>query len=94
MAPESAQDPNAQRLGRNLQRLRTARGLTQGEVAHRAGVARAHYAALEAGSSSNGGVANPRLSTLLSLASALESPMIELLSGLPAGEAAPDQAGP
>ena len=82
MAPAPTQDSNAEVLGRNLTRLRTTSELTQVEVARRAGVARAHYAALEAGSSSNGGPANPRLSTLLSLVAALQAPVSELLDGL------------
>jgi transcriptional regulator with XRE-family HTH domain len=72
------------RLGLNLQRLRAASGQTQVDVAQRAGIARAHYSALEGGTSSNGGAANPRLSTLLNLAAALGTTLTDLLEGLAA----------
>ena len=80
----SGTDPslNAARLGENLRRLRVNRDLTQAEVARRAGIARAHYAAMEAGSSSNGAPANPRLSTVLNLAYVLQAPVEALLKGL------------
>jgi transcriptional regulator with XRE-family HTH domain len=84
MSPEpSVPDSVAARLGLNLQRLRSDAGQTQLEVAQRAGIARAHYAALEGGTSSSGGVANPRLSTLLNLAAALNVELAEILDGLP-----------
>jgi transcriptional regulator with XRE-family HTH domain len=86
MEPEPESPSNAERLGNNLRRLRSTRGLTQVEVARRAGMARAHYAALEAGSSSSGGVANPRLNTILNLASALSASTADLLDGLQSEE--------
>lgn len=69
-------------LGSNLRRLRSASGLTQAEVARRAGIARPHYAALETGASSNGGPANPRLSTLVDLALALRTTLADVLEGI------------
>lgn len=82
MDSNSPDDTTAEVLGANLQRLRADRNLTQAEVARRAGITRAHYAALEAGSSSNGGAANPRLNTLLNLANALNATIGEVLDGL------------
>lgn len=69
-------------LGSNLRRLRIEAEMTQTAVAEKAGVTRAHYSALEAGASSNGGPANPRLATLLSLSGALGVSLIELLDGV------------
>lgn len=76
--------PISARLGRNLKRLRSEAGLTQTDVARGAGITRAHYAALETGTSSNGGPANPRLSTLVSLSRALGTELDEVLSGITA----------
>lgn len=69
-------------LGVNLRRLRAASGLTQSEVSRRTGITRPHYAALEAGNSSNGGPSNPRLSTLVDLASAFNTTLGEVLEGI------------
>jgi len=69
-------------LGRNLRRLRASAGSTQAVVAERAGVSRAHYAALEAGLSSSGGPANPRLGTLVELARALRVSLKDVLADL------------
>lgn len=55
-----------------LRAHRETRGWTQAELAERAGMTRNHYQLLEAGQSAQGGPANPRLSTLCSLAIALE----------------------
>lgn len=83
MCPEpSSHHTVAERLGLNLRGLRTVARQTQAETATRAGIARAHYAALESGSSSNGGPANPRLNTLLDLASALGCTLQDLLVGI------------
>lgn len=83
MTPEPSHvDSASKTLGDNLRRLRTEAGLTQTEVASRAGIARPHYAALESGASSNGGPANPRLSTLIDLAKALGTTLSQLLSGV------------
>lgn len=62
----------AQRLGALLSALRQERGLSQEDVAHAAGMSRNHLQLLEAGLSNRDGTpANPRLSTLISLAAAL-----------------------
>lgn len=61
----------------NLASLRTARNLSQGELAERAGLAAQTYRAIESGSVS------PRSSTLLSLAKALGVRLDELLGELP-----------
>lgn len=69
-------------LAANLRALRSAAGSTQTSVAERAGIARAHYGALEAGLASNGNKANPRLDTLINLATALEVTLAQLLEGI------------
>ena len=74
----------ATRLSENLRSLRTARGLTQGDVAAAAGINRNHYQLLESGRSPSGGPANPRLSTLLALAEAHGVAVTRLLSPPPA----------
>lgn len=78
----SAPAEYAHEFGRNLKRLRIAAGLTQSQVAERANLTQPHYAALEAGRSSNGNPANPRLATLLHLASALSASPADLVADL------------
>ena len=68
---ELEQGKAADHLALNLVALRTARGLTQDDLASRAGLSRSHYRLLEAGRSSNGQPANPRLGTLEALATSL-----------------------
>lgn len=82
MSVEASIPRVAQQLGTNLRRLRAQAEQTQLETAGRAGMARSHYAALEAGSNSSGGVANPRLSTLIGLAQALDATLADVLHGL------------
>ena len=53
-------------VGRNVQRLRTAAGLTQAELAERMGVDRAYVSGLELGQR------NPTVVTLWHIAKALE----------------------
>ena len=60
-------------LGSNLRRLRIARGLTQVEVANRAGITRAHINRLEHGTY------NARLDTVRKLAMALNVEPLKLL---------------
>jgi XRE family transcriptional regulator, regulator of sulfur utilization len=64
----------AERLARNLRQLRTARGMTQAQVAKLAGLPRATWANLESSA------ANPTLSVLHGAASALQVPIEELLA--------------
>jgi len=60
-------------LAENVRNLRDARGLTQGQLAERAGVPRATLSLLESGS------ANPTLSVLLRVCGALDVRIEELL---------------
>jgi transcriptional regulator with XRE-family HTH domain len=62
-----------QRFGRQLQRLRTKRGLTQEQLAVKAGLARVYVTKLEQGGH------DPALSTLVRLAKVLRSSVTELL---------------
>jgi transcriptional regulator with XRE-family HTH domain len=62
-----------QRFGKRLQRLRTSRGLSQEELAVKAGLARVYVVKLEQGGH------DPTLSTLVRLAKVLRSSVTELL---------------
>ena len=62
-----------QRFGKQLQRLRTDRGLTQEQLAVKAGLVRVYVTKLELGEH------DPTLSTLVRLAKALRVPVTELL---------------
>ena len=62
-----------QRFGKQLQRLRTHRGLTQEQLAVKAGLVRVYVTKLELGEH------DPTLSTLVRLAKALRVPVTELL---------------
>jgi transcriptional regulator with XRE-family HTH domain len=61
-------------LGRNVRQLRSARGLTQAQVARLAGLPRATWSNLESGA------ANPTLDVLRRVATALQLSIEELLS--------------
>lgn len=63
----------AQRLGKQLQRLRTSRGLTQEQLAVNLGLSRPYVARLELGQH------DPSLSTLVRLAKALRVSVTDLL---------------
>ena len=63
----------AHNLGRNIQELREARGVTQQQIAKLAGIPRATWANLESGS------ANPTLSVLVKVAQALSVRLEELI---------------
>lgn len=65
----------AAHLGANIRQLRSARGLTQAQMAKAAGVPRATWANLETGE------ANPTLHVLVRVAGALRVSMEELLAG-------------
>ncbi|HSF66215.1 MAG TPA: helix-turn-helix transcriptional regulator [Nitrospiraceae bacterium] len=62
-----------QRFGKQLQRLRTHRGLTQEQLAVTAGLSRMFVTRMEQGAH------DPTLSTLVRLAKALKIPVTELL---------------
>lgn len=66
---------NPTRLSTLLKRLREARGLTQLELAKKAGVAQGYISALEAGEKSN-----PSVAVIKKLAKALGVPVTELLA--------------
>jgi transcriptional regulator with XRE-family HTH domain len=74
----------AVRLGRRLQDLRLARGMTQEEVAHAAGISRNHYQLMERGLSDRAKdkPANPRLSSLRGIAGVLGLPVPVLVAML------------
>ena len=62
-----------QRFGKQLQRLRTTRGLTQEQLAVKAGLVRVYVTKLEQGEH------DPTLTMLVRLAKALRVPVTELL---------------
>ncbi|MFB7878021.1 MULTISPECIES: helix-turn-helix transcriptional regulator [unclassified Nocardia] len=68
-------------LGQRLAALREARGLSQEEVAHAAGISRQHYQLLERGWGvrSTQSPANPRLSTLIALSKVLGTTVPDLV---------------
>lgn len=74
----------ARELGLELQRRRFAAGLTQEDLAHRAGLTRTHYQQIEKGEWKRGHPANPSIKVLAYLAQALE---------LQVGDLTPDVKG-
>lgn len=66
-------------LSVHLRRLRRDAGLSQEEVAHRAGLSRFIYRQYESGESRRGTAANPALRSILSIAQVLQVPIEELL---------------
>jgi len=66
-------DEAAANLGRNIQQLREARGLSQQQIATLAGIPRATWANLESGA------ANPTLAVLVRVAQALQVRVEELI---------------
>jgi len=69
--PPKTWEAYARDLGLALQRHRIAAGLTQEDLAHRAGLTRAHYQQIERGSWSRGRPANPSIKVLTRLAQEL-----------------------
>jgi len=67
--------------GREIARLRTARGLSQERLAEVAGLHRNYVGMVERGER------NPRLKTLIAIATALETSLADLFAGLPRGPA-------
>ena len=61
------------RFGRNLKRIREARGITQGDIVRALGVGRGFISNIE------NGKANPTLSTIARIARALDVSTAELL---------------
>lgn len=75
-------DPEvAARFGQTLQSIRADSGLSQEEIAQRAGLSRNYYQLLEIGlsSRSNKTPANPSLAVLIDLAHALDVPLTRLV---------------
>lgn len=60
------------RFGMRLRNLRARRGLSQEQVAHKAGLAVQTYSCLERGTTPAGGYANPTLETILRVLQVLE----------------------
>lgn len=71
-APEDEREL-PERLGQNIKQLRSARGLTQAQMAKLSGLPRATWANLESGT------ANPTLAVLRRVALALQAPIEELI---------------
>lgn len=69
----------ARALGLELQRRRHDAGLTQEDLAHRAGLTRTHYQQIERGLWKPGHPANPSLKVLVRLAQVLAVRVGELL---------------
>jgi transcriptional regulator with XRE-family HTH domain len=63
----------AQKLGRNLKRIRTQKGISQGDIVRSLGMDRAFVSNIENGKT------NPTLATITKLARALGVPADELL---------------
>lgn len=73
---QPAQIENQKRVGATIRRLRLEQGLTQEDLAHRAGSYVGALSRLERG------LTEPRLHTLVSIAQALKVPPGELLRGV------------
>ncbi|MCR2818929.1 helix-turn-helix domain-containing protein [Microbacterium sp. zg.Y1090] len=69
----------AERLGTELQRARLRSGLSQEQVAYRAGMSRYTYQKYEKGESRPGTAANPTLRSMLAIAQVLEIPLHAML---------------
>lgn len=63
----------ASKLGKNLKRIRTAKGITQGDIVRKLKVGRGFISNIE------NGKANPTLSTIAKLAEAIRVPIDELV---------------
>lgn len=71
----------AQRVATSLRRIREQAGLSQEDVAYRAGMTRYTYQKYEKGESRPGTPANPTLRAMLALAQVLDVPLDALLPG-------------
>jgi transcriptional regulator with XRE-family HTH domain len=70
--PPSTWETYARELGLELQRQRISAGLTQEDLAHRAGLTRTHYQQIERGLWKPGQPANPSVKVLVRLAQQLQ----------------------
>jgi DNA-binding XRE family transcriptional regulator len=77
--PPATWEDYARRLGVELQQKRLASGLSQEDLAHRAGVTRNYYQQLERGHLPNRNPTNPSLKVILRLARELGTELDELL---------------
>lgn len=82
-AERDAWAPFARELGLRLRRYRSERGLTQAQVAERAGISLYSLQTYENGRTSRGEGTNPTLMTTIALAQALEVGVDELVVGAP-----------
>ncbi|RBP99641.1 helix-turn-helix domain-containing protein [Bifidobacterium xylocopae] len=69
----------AREFGRNLQRLRSERNLSQEQLAAATGLSRSQCQRLEAGANRSGQPSNPSLRNLLALATALNTDLTTLV---------------
>lgn len=72
-------EEQARKIGLRLQRRRLELGLSQEEVAHRAGLSSFTYQKFEKGESRPGTPMNPRLTTLLALSQVLDLPLTTMV---------------
>ena len=63
----------AQRLGKNLKRIRTGKGISQGDIVKASGIDKAMISNIENGKT------NPTLATIAKLAKALSVPIEDLI---------------
>ena len=77
--PETPWESYARELGKNLQRARAERDISQERAAHAAGISAFTYRKLEKGQSNPGTPANPRLHTLVALAEVLDVEVHDLI---------------
>jgi transcriptional regulator with XRE-family HTH domain len=67
-------------LGRRLAKAREAKGISQEQVAHRAGISAYTYQKFEKGESRPGTPMNPQLRTLIAVCQVLDVDLVELFS--------------
>lgn len=77
--PSTEWDRYAVELGHALKRLRSARGLSQEQLAYEAGLSRYTYQKFEKGESTPGTAANPSLRNVMALAQVLGVSLDDLL---------------
>jgi len=77
--PPRTWDEFARQFGHNLLDHRRRAGLTQEQVAHRAGTTRNHYQLLERGYWKPGSPSNPKLGVVVRLARVLDVNVADLL---------------
>ena len=65
--------PEAEKLGKNLKRIRTEKGISQGDIVRSVGIDRAFVSNIENGKT------NPTLATIVKLAKAINVSVDELL---------------